>query len=396
MNKRSIIVRLDKRKMLSWPLLSAIYLLVMIFAIQSNNKHIISYCLLFVPILVFFPIYYSNEIYWISFLLFFLYCACRKPLMIDDGVYIDIFDAMGDGWNSLLNLPEEKLFLLLNRLVAYFTSDYQIAQMLIIGFAILFFLIAVCKWKRFLDPFYMVSFYFFYILLRCTVSGLNRIQLAIPFYILMLYLVAVKKKYLIGIIILLLGSAIHLSFLISVLIYIPVIADKIKKEKIDLFYLSLFITTIVLILLPIAIRVLVSFLPTIKYSTYGQFGDINFSYFTLLLIVVFVYMLFFKNKLIIDMESNEKLYTILMCTLEAGIFFEIFLSGNAMGRACYYLLFSIPLLFSQIKSNYNILYSKVSSYIMFVAFMSIYFIATQILNTYTLENINNYQNYFLG
>lgn len=96
------------------------------------------------------------------------------------------------------------------------------------------------------------------------------------------------------------------------------------------------------------------------------------------------------------MGSNEKLYTTLMCTLEAGIFFEIFLSGNAMGRACYYLLFSIPLLFSQIKSNYNILYNKVSSYIMFVAFMSIYFIATQILNTYTLENINNYQNYFWG
>lgn len=396
MHIKSISIRFDRYKLFSWPLIAVIYLLVIIFAIQSDNRHMISYCLLFIPILMLYPIYRGKAIYRVSFILFFLYCACRKPLMVDDEVYISIFNIMKEGWNGLLHLPEEKIFLILNRIVSYFTSDYQIAQMIIIGLAILIFFIAVYKWKEFLDPFYMVSFYFFYILLRCTVSGLNRIQLAISFYVLMLYIVAVEKKYFFALLMFLIGSAVHLSFLISLLIYIPVIADKIRNKKIDLFYLSIFITTIILVLIPVGIHVLVSLLPAIKYSGYRQSISANFSYFSVFLICIFVYMLLNKKRLIKDMGDNCKLYTILMCTLEAGIFFEIFLSENSLGRACYYLLFSIPILFSQVKSNKSILYGKISSYIAFFAFMAMYFVSTQVLNAYTLENIINYQNYFVG
>lgn len=321
-----------------------------------------------------------------------IFSAFRELRAVDDYNYYMIFSSVKDSWSNIFVRPEEKGFLLLNKLISFFTSDYQIASIIILIISVFAFIVAVNKWKDEVSPFFIITHYALFLLLRSTLAGLNRIQCAIPLFLVMLYWLGIKRDTKKALVILIIGSFIHLSFLVTSVIFVPIVLGKTKQGKEKLGLSSILTLILTFTIIPIALKTVLLVLPAAKYAGYSDKIVPRFSMFSVLLCLILAFVLFSKRRLIEDMGGNEPLYYMLIISLSCGIYFQILFSANSIGRVTYYFLFAIPIMMGMIKQNRWLIYNRVSSYIMYEVVAIIYFFNTQLMDTYTQSIAIYYEN----
>lgn len=356
-----------------------------------NGNFIRNYLFMFLPVILFLP-WVGQEInIYISGFLFIFFCAFRSTLSVDDWNYSQIFYLIKDSWNNLWVRPEEKGYLIINKIISFFVSDYQQASIIILGIAIILFIIAVRLWTKYVNSYFLITHYFFFLLFRFTIVGLNRIQFAVPIFLIMLYFL-MKEEYKKGIIFFILGCSIHLSFLTTFIVFLPILFRKYKTN----FLANIGILLAIAFAFPIVIFLMLKILPSVKYSGYTDYFSLNISAFSIILLLLIFYFILNRDYIVKDLNNNYVNYYMLMYSLILGTYFQIFFSATAVGRVSYYLLFSIPLLFGEIKSNETFFYNKYISFISFTVIEMVYFIVTQMTDPYLLSLINNYENILLS
>lgn len=353
---------------------------------------VLSYLLLFIPIIILFPLYNEILTSLFSCVLFAFFCGLRIPNSIDDWNYSEIFRQVSLSWKNVIIRPEEKGYLLLCKIVSLFTQDYQIASIVIISISIILFAISVQYMNCEVNVYFLLAHYFFFLLFRYTVVGLIRIQLATPFFLLLVYEILIKKDYRKSLIFYILGAAFHLSFLITGFVYLPLLARKLTKNEKDYDIVNNILLLAVFAGIPVAISILLRVLPVVKYGGYVKIFEFQPSAFSVALIVLIIYFTINKKMIIADMDSDRLAYSTLMSCLIGGTYLQLFYSTTAIGRVSYYLMFSIPLLLGYIKTNINFFYNKYFAFVAYTIIGILYFFVTQGTNEYILKTANTYQN----
>jgi len=309
------------------------------------------YLLIGLPILIYFiKIYISKEekdinskqVITLFFVLLFFILALRSDnIGIDLSNYKIIFsDNYSKPFSTLWAAEDEKGYLLLNKAVSLFTTNFQ--WLLVIIALITIIPVAIVYIKQVEMPLLTILLYVNMSTFVMLFSGLRQ-SIAIGIGLLA-YLAVKKKKLIIFILLVLLAMTFHQSAFILFVMY-PLYYMKIKGKS---FFFLMPIALITFVFRLQIYKLAIKLLPE-RYSIY-EISSTG-AYTVLLLLVIFViYSYFIPDKTKLDENTNGLRNFLLLAT-----FIQMFVSLSPMAmRMNYYFIIFIPLLIPQIiKRSYK-------------------------------------------
>lgn len=387
-------LHLKRRQLHLIPLFCAIYI-IGYFAKPSflGESKAFAFCyLLFIPVILFYPILNKNILLILFTLVINLICAFRIPNSVDDYNYSIIFKVMKNGINHMSEIASEYGYSVVNWLVSLFVGEYQYAQIIILTISNLILVYAIYKFKEEIEPFYFIVFYYFFLFFRFTLVGMVRIQFACSLFLLFLFYYK-EGKVKVANILFVLGVLIHMSFAVNLLVYLPMILEKLSLEKKEKFKIPALLSMGILLTIGILVPMVASFLPSSKYSQYlSSKIEITISLGLILFCIVFILFLYYRYKFL--NSSWGHIYNIVLILMLSQIIVKCFLQD--IGRVSYYFLFSIPIGFGLIGNELGSNKKRyITDFIFFIVSFA-YLVNTQILDGYMGKLWITYNNFIFA
>lgn len=332
---------------------------------------------------------FYNIFLFISFFILFYIYGFRNFTATDDPSYIRIFTEVANiGWFDYFKMTTmEPGYLLLNRVISLFTSDYLYMQLITSFIPLFLFYIGFHKYRNSMSLPMGVFLLCVMLYFQMLAVGLVRmfIAMAIIFNALQFIPQLKPKKYITYVI---MASLIHYSsFIMIFLVYFAINKLNLKNNVKKIYLLTLVIAPIAVVFIS---RVLVPILGS-RYQGYSEIGSINLgleAFTTLPIIILFLY--FYKY--FTGEESLE--FKFLMFLYSLSLVISIFGDMIGLGRLIFYSYCAFILLASKIykKINDKTIGQFFGVLLIFYGLLYLYF--TQFLNINNVPTLFPYINIF--